>query len=474
VSPQGPSYPRHNWLPGAIPADARRFQVVDPKLGATLAAGGAELVESEPEVELATPDTLAGDAPYVVIAIDHIPPEGGSRWMRAARRATRSLQVRMRAQRVRRGLRGRSYPMTAVVPWEWEQAVRLPWARAASRSLWSGGFPLGALVIGSRRGRCPTILDSSLAGAGEQIGASLDCGWPLATQAGLVAIAPEGVLRVAIGAARTHLWRQRDALTALEASSPPSEIARLVPDQLAEGKAGLGDWSLEERLPGSPAPSELPPELLEECIDFLVALGQLGDNSTPKSSPSSDAEVIARTRRGNHAQGLHHAQGLRRLGSRIETLLADVPRVFTHGDFWTRNLLIEHGRLSGVVDWEHGGPGRLPFLDLLQLRLNMIRASTHQFLGPALVEHLLPWARAGGDEYTRAYARRIGIELSAPELEIFVLAFWLDKVGHELSMFADRVERPVWMEQNVDVVLDAIAKAGILEHRQAPRPSRNE
>jgi hypothetical protein len=467
VSPQKASYPRHNWLPGAIPTDARRFRVVDPKLGATLAAAGAELVDSEPDVELATPDTLAGDAPYVVIEIDHIPPEGGARWMRAARRVTRSLQVRTRAERVRRSLRARSYPMTSVVPWEWEQAVRLPTVRASSRSLWNGGFPLGALVIGSRRGHCPTILDSSLSAAGEQIGASLDCGWPLATQAGLVAIAPEGVLRVAIGAARQHLWHQRDALTALEASSPPPEIARLVPNQLAEGTAGLGGWSLEERLPGSPAPSELPPELLEECIDFLVGLSRLGDNSTPTSSPSGDAEVIARTRADDHAQRL------RRIGSRVETTLATVPRVFTHGDFWSRNLLIEHGRLSGVVDWDYAGPGRLPFLDLIQLRLNMIRARTHQFLGPALVEHLLPWARAGGDDYSRAYARRIGIEPSTHELEIFVLAFWLDRIGHELGVYADRVERPVWIEQNVSVVLDAIAKAGILD-AQVPRPGKSK
>ena len=102
----------------------------------------------------------------------------------------------------------------------------------------------------------------------------------------------------------------------------------------------------------------------------------------------------------------------------------------------------------------------------------MIRAGTHQFLGPALVEHLLPWARAGGDDHSRAYARQIGIEPTAQELETFVLAFWLDRVGHEVSSYADRAERPVWIEQNVDLVLQAIADAGILE-AHPPRPRRS-
>jgi hypothetical protein len=465
VLPEEASYPRHNWLPGAIPADARRFRVFDRKLGKTLVAAGAELVQSEPEVELGTTDTLADDAPYVVIGINHLPPEGGSRWMRAARRATRSLQVRVRAERARRNLRARSYPMTSVVLWEWEQAVRLPHVRSSSKSLWRERFPLEALVIGSRRGRCPTVLDASLTQAGDQIGARLDCGWPLATQASLVAIAEEGVLRVAIGPAGQHLWHQRDALMALKASSAPPEIAHLVPDWLADGTTGLAQWSLEQRMPGSPAPFELPPDLFEECIDFLVALSSLGDNSAPTTSPARDAEVIAGNRDGERAQAL------RRLGRDVETTLAGAPRVFAHGDFWSRNLLIENGRLAGVVDWDHGGPGKLPFLDLLQLRLNMVRAGTHQFLGPALVEHLLPWAWAGGDDDSRAYAKRLGIEVNADQLEAFVIAYWLDRVGHELGSYADRIERPVWMQQNVDFVLEAIAGAGILDRSGASASS---
>jgi aminoglycoside phosphotransferase (APT) family kinase protein len=454
------SYPRHNWLPAAIPSDARRFRVADPKLGETLVASGAELVRAEPDVELGTAETIGTDAPYVVVSIEHITPEGGSRLMRAARRATRSLTIRVSAERARRTLRARSYAMSSVILWEWEQAVRLPWVRASPRSSWNARFPLAALVIGTRRGRCPTILDTSLAQAGEQIGVRLDYGWPIATQAGLVSIAERGVLRVALGGARRHLRYQRDALTALEAAAPP-KIAPLIPAHLGDGTAGLATWSLEQRVPGAPAPSTLPPDLLDECIDFLVALARLGDNSKQTSSPVADAELIA------NSQGGEHVAMLGALGSHLERALAAVPRVFAHGDFWSGNLLIEEGRLSGVVDWDHGGAGRLPLLDLLQLRLNMIRATTHQFLGPALVEHLLPWASAGGDEQSRGYASRLGIEVSASRLEAFVIAYWLDRVAHELGSYADRTERPVWMRQNVDFVLEAIRQAGIMDRLRA-------
>jgi aminoglycoside phosphotransferase (APT) family kinase protein len=457
----GASYPRHNWLPAAIPADARRFRVADPRLGQTLVTSGAELVETDPEVALGPADVVGSDAPYVVVGIEHIPREGGFRLMRAARRATRSLALRVSAERARRILQARSYTMSTPIYWEWEQAVRLPWIRASPKHLWSGRFPLGALVIGSRRGRPPTILEVSSARAGEQIGAQLDYGWPLATQAGLVVIANQGVLRVAVGSARQHLHDQREVLRALEASGPPAEIARLIPGNLADGTTGLANWSLEKRLPGTTAPSTLPQELLEESISFLAALAELGNNSKRIGSPVADAEVIAKSRSGGHVGFLGS------LGRYVEEILAPAPRVFAHGDFWSRNLLIENRRLTGVVDWDHGGPGRLPLLDLLQLRLNMVRAETHQFLGPALVEHLLPWASSGGDHQLHAFAGRLGIEVSPPRLEAFVVAYWLDRVAHELSSYADRTERPVWMRQNVDFVLDAIGQAGILNRLRA-------
>lgn len=40
-----------------------------------------------------------------------------------------------------------------------------------------------------------------------------------------------------------------------------------------------------------------------------------------------------------------------------------------HGDFWARNVLFEGGRLTGVVDWEHGREEALPSEDLFHFPL---------------------------------------------------------------------------------------------------------
>lgn len=43
-----------------------------------------------------------------------------------------------------------------------------------------------------------------------------------------------------------------------------------------------------------------------------------------------------------------------------------VPVVAVHGDYGIGNILLESGRVSGVVDWELGRPAGLPFSDLLK------------------------------------------------------------------------------------------------------------
>jgi hypothetical protein len=40
-----------------------------------------------------------------------------------------------------------------------------------------------------------------------------------------------------------------------------------------------------------------------------------------------------------------------------------LPLVTCHGDFWAGNVLVERGRVCGVVDWERGALGGLPFWD---------------------------------------------------------------------------------------------------------------
>ena len=63
-----------------------------------------------------------------------------------------------------------------------------------------------------------------------------------------------------------------------------------------------------------------------------------------------------------------------------------------------------------------------------------------------------------------SYCRRLGIDVSGQLLQSVVLAYWLDRVAFELRFFPDRAQRPVWMHNNVEFVLETLA-------RRAQQPS---
>jgi aminoglycoside phosphotransferase (APT) family kinase protein len=448
----GGAYPRHNWLAAVLPAAARRFRVVDPQLVATLLSAGGELCDSDPDVEIAPAHQLRGDTRTAIVLLDVALPEGGSRPLRAARRSIGFAKVRLQTVAARREVRRRGYETIRVVPWEWEQAARLPGGHPHSRSpSLPERMPLGALVVGTRGPPEPTLLDEALAAASQVRGAPLRTAWPLVRQGGLVAIGDDSVVRVAVGPAGRELRLLRTGLAALEASSPPPIVSARIPWLHGAGTVGLAAWSLEQRLPGAEPPLELPDALLAECVEFLAELHLAGRGGEPEPPLAEQADVIAKTSEPGAAQAV------RELGSRLDDQLADVPRGFGHGDFWTRNLLTDKRGLSGVVDWHAGGTGRLPLVDLFHLRLSTVFQRRRQYLGDALVEQLLPWARGGGDEIARAYCRRIGLETDPDLLEALVGAYWITRTARELELYADRVERRLWMRHNVEAVIPALA-----------------
>jgi hypothetical protein len=448
----GGAYPRHNWLPAVLPARARRFRVADPKLASTIRAAGAELVESDADVEIAPAEEVRGDAGTAIVPLDVVLPEGGSRPLRAARRTMGFIRVRLATRAGRREVRRRGYETIRVVPWEWEQTARLPGGRhpSGSPSL-PERMPLATLIVGTHGSAEPTVLEEALAAASEVRGAPLEASWPLVRQGGLVVLAGDSVVRVAVGPASRELRLVRAALSMLEASRPPSTVAERIPWIRGAGAVGLAEWSLEPRLPGTTPPIELPESILAECVDFLAELFPTVGSGEPGDSLSAKAAVIAARCTADSADAV------RLVGSRLDHELADVPRGFGHGDFWTGNLLTDARGLSGVVDWHAAGPGRLPLIDLLHLRLSTIFQRRRQYLGDALVEHLLPWARAGGDEVARSYCGRIGLEVDPARLEALVAAYWITRTAQELDLYGDRVERPLWMRHNVEAVIPALA-----------------
>jgi aminoglycoside phosphotransferase (APT) family kinase protein len=439
------------WLPALIPAEARTFRTSDPMLEKVLVDAGGELVDERPDVEIADADQLVGDSGVAIATIEPGHHEGSSLIASAARRLRRTIESRVAAGRASRRLSALGYGESDVVLWDIDQFVHLPGGGSTGRRRAAELLPQRALVVGRRGAPEPTVLEAVAEEVGRQVGRAVEYGQPLARQGRTVALADEYVLRVAIGPGRQKIEVHQTALERLAARALPPVVAQRVPRLVAAGKLGLGDWSAEERLPGTTASHELAPELLGDCVDFLVALHAVEPGERGAPLVESARIVAASCSRGEHREAVLE------LGHTLDAELEPLPRGFGHGDFWTRNLLVAGNRLRAVIDWDSATPGRLPLLDLLHLRLSAHREKTREYLGTALVRHQLPWAAMGGDEIVDSYCRRIGIDLDSGLLKWLVFAYWLDRIAFELNASADRAQRPVWMRNNVEVVLDSLA-----------------
>ena len=438
----------HTWLAAVLPARSRRLLVSDPVLAEVLLDAGAELVQSGADVEIGPPAQLAGEAPLAASPFGDPNPDARSFAGRLSSRARSTALVRIESVRARRGLRRLGYRETEVFPWDLGHPLALG---DRGRISLAERLPRRAVVVGRHGKKEPTLLDAAIEDAAQAVGRPLRLDWA-SPRAGPTTVALDGgLLRIAVGPSRGQLKRQAAAQSTLREAQLPREVAELVAWVEAEGRTGLADWSLERRLLGAQPPPAFSDQLLADCVDFLVVLH--GADTTAESAQTTRA--TAETAAGFLPQA--EARTIVSLGERVGTTLADAPRGFAHGDFFRGNLLVEEGRLVGVVDWDASGPGRLPLLDLLHLRhMNEQRPADLDW-GPTLVEHLLPWARAGGDEPAREYCRRVGIEPTPERLEGLVAAYWLERLAYQLSTYADRSVRPRWLERNVTHVLRALA-----------------
>lgn len=406
-----------------------------------LADAGAELVESGADVDIAPASELRGEAELAVVSFTARPHDSTHLAVRVGRRLVSAAEVRVRALRARTVVRRRGYSRTDVVFWDVRQQFRAQGARAARRKPVEY-LPQRALVIGRRAPRASTLLDASVSAADSKL-----LGAPSIRSGLVAAMTDKGLIRIAVGPSRRQLEGQSRALELLRATGPEAPVAERAPWVLASGKSGLAEWSLERRLAGS-RPTTLTDRLRAQCLDFLVALHAAGGSDTALL-PSKDAENIAVFRPERRA-------ALTAVGSRLDAALAGVPRGFGHGDFFLGNLLTEGDHLSGVVDWDAGGPGRLPLLDLIHLQHLAQYSLADEDWGPSLVRHLFPWAQSGGDEAARTYCGRIGLEPRSGLLENLAAAYWLDRTAYTLRTHRQRRTEPRWLARNVDHVLEAV------------------
>jgi aminoglycoside phosphotransferase (APT) family kinase protein len=454
-----------HWLTLVVPAAARRFRVTHPTVAAALADAGAELVERGPDVEISPASELQGAAAVAVVSVESPLHDGALPLLaRAVRRIALSIRARAAATRAARALARRGY-RASVLPWDLAQSVQVAPVETsvpAARRRLPERFPQCFLAVGRRGTPGPSVLEAVLASASESAGRSLRAR-SASVRAGFVLVrGDDWVLRVAIGPTRGQLHGHVRVLTALGRLPAPPEVVARVPTLLGAGRHGLADWLLEELLPGSPPRVPFPGPLLDECVDYLVALHTVPGSEVEAQPLGPAAEVVgACSRSGQESVA-------RLLADRLELALSEIRRGFAHGDFFPGNLLAEGGRLVGVVDWDAGGQGRLPLVDLLHLRLHLTDPPADHEWGPAIVRRLLPWARRGGDPLAREYLRRIGVEPHPRTLEALVVTYWLERTAYQLQTHAIRQAQPRWLAANVDGVLDALSGSPLL----APGRSR--
>jgi Phosphotransferase enzyme family len=436
----------HGWLAAVIPAEARSYRVGDAALADALRHVDAELVRGAAEVEIApSRDEALGDAPLAIITIDPPPRTRRPRLVRALRRLGTTIRTRLRARVARRELHRLGYPNTRTLLWDVGQKARLPTIPAADRSL-AERLPERALALGWRGPKQPTALEAALQAAGEAVGKKLEPRWASIRAGTLIVATDGGMLRMAVGHSRSQIENHIETLGALSMIDLPSTVTARVPWLLAHGRVGLADWSLERMLPGSRPPRALDPALLEESLEFLVALHSTTDGARAVR-PQELAETVA------SVCGDDSVEILRAVASRLDRELADLPRGWGHGDFFAGNLLAAEGRLSGVIDWDAAGPGRLPLLDLFHLQVTRVDYGGDHQWGAALLDRLLPLARSGGDDLLRRYCAKRGLEADAGLLETLVVAYWLEYVSYQLRTHLDRLTQPEWLEGNVEGVL---------------------
>jgi aminoglycoside phosphotransferase (APT) family kinase protein len=368
-------------------------------------------------------------------------------WLvRAGRRLAYSVRARSLARYRRRALRRVGYSEAGVLFWDLG-------GRAALPGVVEGGGTLAerlaryALVLGRRGPPEPTVAAAALAASGAR-----QVRWA-SMQPGLVVVAADGVLlRVAIGRSVMQMDNAAAALSLLCARDLPEVVTERVPWPLGRGREGLADWSLERLLPGTRASREVPEPLFTDCLDFLVELGRVHTGDAARSFGEL-ADTVARVL---PAEG---GAAVREVAAVLERELGTADRCFAHGDFFAGNLLTEEGRLTGVVDWDSAGAGRLPLLDLLHLLVTRTGPFADDEWGRAVQEHLLPLARAGGDDAVRRYCSEVGLPAEPALLEAFVWAYWLDYAAYQLRTHLVRRSQPRWVERNLEQPARSAAEA---------------
>ena len=246
------------------------------------------------------------------------------------------------------------------------------------------------------------------------------------------------VLRVGPAGAPSDPGVAAEALDVLEAHRVGG-----VPRVLGRGRSGTVAYVMESVVAGR-RPRRVDDALLAEVADFLVSLPRTGVAS------GAAADDLAALRRILPAAG----PDLDRLETVVIPALEALPGVMAHGDLWAGNVLVQGGRLSGVIDWDGARTVGVPGTDLLHLAVSQRRQDAGGDIGDVWLTR--PWRAerfvAAADRYWRSFDRSVDVAL----LDAVGAAWWAGWLRQALERHERRLADERWLAANVTAVLSAL------------------
>jgi aminoglycoside phosphotransferase (APT) family kinase protein len=196
----------------------------------------------------------------------------------------------------------------------------------------------------------------------------------------------------------TRQWLRSEADAALELLG---HISFAVPEPVAIGEPGAGyplPWSVQTWLSGTTASQQDPSNSSEFALDLAKFIEQVRaidvrGRSFAGSGRGGDLRSHDEWMEAcfEQSEQLFDVPRLRRIWARLRDLPRESPDVMTHGDLIPGNVLVDHGRLAGILDVGGLGPAD-PALDLVSA-WHLLDTGPRELLREALRCGELDWER---------------------------------------------------------------------------------
>jgi Phosphotransferase enzyme family len=213
-----------------------------------------------------------------------------------------------------------------------------------------------------------------------------------------------------------------------------------VPRLNGSGEVSGASWSTESILKGR-EPRELSASLFSQVVRFCTSLPR---STAPPVAPGDDLDLIEQ-----RCPDVSPALG--DLHERLNGDLHEIAGILRHGDLWTRNLLVEADKLTGVVDWDAWHPSGAPGTDLIYLSLAEMWRRERRSLGELWAGR--PWRKREFAVRTAPYWTALGLEPDGSLLDAIAGAAWAAQVASNLRRIPRLAQNPRWREKNITNVL---------------------